>query len=236
MHAACNRQENRITMADIRNKRPATRRGQATAQRILAAASRLFLERGYDAVSIEDIVRLAGGSKSSLYNLFTGKEPLFVAVIAELSDRFVEQLATVDISRMKAEEGLHRFGQRLLEILLDDRHLAFYRLAIAQAANMPSVGHEWRRHGPDATARILARFIVHHQDVGNLETDFDARTAARQLHDMMAFHLVHRAVLGDRPTRREVSATIDSAVALFMRGYGSPQKSRRRRATLRGPC
>lgn len=213
-------------MAATQDKTPLTRRGQAAAQRILAAASKLFLARGYDAVSIDDIVKLAGGSKSSVYHLFEGKERLFVAVIAELSDQFADQIATVDVSHMGVEEGLRAFGQRLLEILLDDCHSAFYRLAIAQAARMPSVGHEWQRHGPEATGRIVAQFIAQHQGAGDLRADFDAFTASRQLHDLIAFFLVHRAVLGDRPTQREIQKTIDSTVELFMRAYGSPGKSR----------
>lgn len=212
-------------MTDAGRRKSPTRRGQATAQRILAAASELFLARGYEAVGVEDIVRRADCSKSSLYNLFAGKKQLLVAVVAELSDQFVGKLATLDVSRMGVEEGLRAFGRRLLQILLDERHLAFYRLTIAQAGRMPEVGREWQRHGPDAVIHSIVQFIIRHQEAGGLARDFDARMAAQQLHDLMAFCLVHRAVLGNRASRREVLKTIDDAVELFMRGYGAPKRS-----------
>jgi hypothetical protein len=39
-----------------------------------------FLERGYDAVSLDDIVHHAGGSKASIYKYFGSKEGLFKAI------------------------------------------------------------------------------------------------------------------------------------------------------------
>ncbi|MET0281746.1 MAG: TetR/AcrR family transcriptional regulator [Steroidobacteraceae bacterium] len=224
-------------MADKR-RTPLTRRGQAAAGRIREAAARLFLARGYDAVSIDDIIELSGGSKSSVYSLFHGKEQLFVTVIGDLCDQFAQALAAVDVAHLDAAGGLRMFGRRLLEILMNERHLAFYRLALAQAGRIDGVGREWQRHGPEATCRLMAQFIAQRQGAGDLRTDFDAYAAARLFHDMIAFNLVHRAVVGDRPSPRDVRGTIAGAVDLFMRGYavhrpGPPRRLSPSRATAR---
>jgi AcrR family transcriptional regulator len=50
---------------------------------ILAAARRLFMSRGYRAVSTRDIADAVGLTQPALYHHFGGKEALYVAVLAE---------------------------------------------------------------------------------------------------------------------------------------------------------
>jgi len=59
-------------------------RGQATRRQLVAAATELFAERGYDHTSIEAVLEHAGVSRGSLYHHFPGKQDLFEAVVAEL--------------------------------------------------------------------------------------------------------------------------------------------------------
>ncbi|MDW4551366.1 helix-turn-helix domain-containing protein [Defluviimonas sp. D31] len=51
-------------------------------QRILAAASRLFRDKGYDAVRIEDIAQLADVSVGTCYNYFWTKGDLLLAIVS----------------------------------------------------------------------------------------------------------------------------------------------------------
>src|ERR1700692_4440775 len=57
------------------------------AETILAAAERAFLASGFGAVTMDRIAREAGVSKATVYAHFTGKEALFGAVIAHVSER-----------------------------------------------------------------------------------------------------------------------------------------------------
>jgi TetR/AcrR family transcriptional repressor of nem operon len=58
-----------------------TRKGQATRDRIVAAASRLMLDQGVARTTIEDIQAAAAVSPSQLYHYFPGKNALVLAVI-----------------------------------------------------------------------------------------------------------------------------------------------------------
>ncbi|PMP72740.1 MAG: TetR/AcrR family transcriptional regulator, partial [Chloroflexus aggregans] len=49
-----------------------------TALRIIDVATQLFMQRGYRAVSISDIIHTAGVTKPTLYYYFNDKEDLFV--------------------------------------------------------------------------------------------------------------------------------------------------------------
>jgi len=59
-------------------------RGEATREQLVAIATRMFAERGYEDTSIEAVLREAGVSRGSLYHHFASKEALFEAVAEEV--------------------------------------------------------------------------------------------------------------------------------------------------------
>ncbi|MBW2274071.1 MAG: TetR/AcrR family transcriptional regulator [Deltaproteobacteria bacterium] len=58
-----------------------TRRGEATAERILDAAEALFAERGFAGTSLRDVAEVVGIRIPSLYNHFDSKATLHAAVL-----------------------------------------------------------------------------------------------------------------------------------------------------------
>src|ERR1700747_3001270 len=58
-------------------------RGEATRGQLIAIATRMFAERGYDDTSIEAVLREAGGSRGAVYHHSPRREPLFEAVCRE---------------------------------------------------------------------------------------------------------------------------------------------------------
>ena len=72
----------------------------STRDKILNSAHRLFYERGYNATSIDDILKDAVLNKGSLYHLFKGKKEVLLAVIEERIAYNLEQkykdIATVE--------------------------------------------------------------------------------------------------------------------------------------------
>src|SRR3979490_1922637 len=52
-------------------------------ERIVRLAAPLFLKKGYDNVSIDEIIGVVGGSKATIYAWFGGKEGLFEAVVRQ---------------------------------------------------------------------------------------------------------------------------------------------------------
>ena len=59
-------------------------RGQATRDRLVAVATRLFAELGYDETSIEQVLHESEVSRGALYHHFGSKEALFEAVLEAL--------------------------------------------------------------------------------------------------------------------------------------------------------
>src|SRR5215475_6789667 len=70
-------------------------RGEATRSQLIAIATRLFAERGYEDTSIEAVLREAGVSRGSLYHHFPGKEALFEAVAEDVETSVGKQTLAV---------------------------------------------------------------------------------------------------------------------------------------------
>ena len=58
-------------------------KGDATRERIVAAARRLYLERGIDAVSLRDVAAEAGVTYGLIHHHFAGQDALVATVIAQ---------------------------------------------------------------------------------------------------------------------------------------------------------
>jgi TetR/AcrR family transcriptional regulator, lmrAB and yxaGH operons repressor len=75
-----------------------------TRSRILAAAQRLFRQRGYHATGLADILQLAGAPKGSMYHHFPGgKEAIGVCVIENITAGLLGLLAA---SRARSTEAM----------------------------------------------------------------------------------------------------------------------------------
>jgi AcrR family transcriptional regulator len=76
-------------------RRSQAERTEATRAALIAAARRLFTERGYDGVGTEEIVRAAGVTRGALYHHFGGKAELLEAVYERLEAESTERVARV---------------------------------------------------------------------------------------------------------------------------------------------
>jgi AcrR family transcriptional regulator len=73
---------------------------------ILAAATRLFQQKGYHATSMQDIADAVGLQKGSLYHYISGKEDLLVVIIQDAIGQYNERLAEVKAMDLPVRERL----------------------------------------------------------------------------------------------------------------------------------
>jgi AcrR family transcriptional regulator len=76
-------------------RRTQAERSEATRGALIAAARRLFTERGYEDVGTEEIVRAAGVTRGALYHHFGGKAELLEAVYERLEAESTERVARI---------------------------------------------------------------------------------------------------------------------------------------------
>jgi AcrR family transcriptional regulator len=97
--------------------RTGERGGPQTRARIAQVAARLFLERGFDAVTVADVAREAGVSSVTVFNHFPRKEDLFLDRAAD-----AEQVLRAAVRDRPAGTGVLASLRQATLGLLDDRH------------------------------------------------------------------------------------------------------------------
>jgi len=71
------------------------RRKEQTHRRLLDAAATLFLEKDFEATTVEEIAALADVAKGTFFNYFESKEALLATLLAEQLDALLEELPGV---------------------------------------------------------------------------------------------------------------------------------------------
>src|SRR6202035_6017171 len=112
-------------------------RGEVRNGRLQKVAADLFLRRGYDGVTIDKIVELAGGSKSTVYSEFGGKCGLFIKSIENLCREANQPLTKIDYAGLNLEASLKKLSFQILKLVTAKRSVDLHRLAIGGAVNSP---------------------------------------------------------------------------------------------------
>jgi AcrR family transcriptional regulator len=112
-------------------------RGVARRQAFLQAAREVFLEQGYEAASVNDVVRRAGGSLATLYSQFGNKEGLFLAFALDQHERFTRDMRPDNVDHLPLEQGLIAIGEHYLRAILTRDSLAFYRILVSEGRKFP---------------------------------------------------------------------------------------------------
>jgi AcrR family transcriptional regulator len=101
------------------SSRTQTERSEATTGALVAAARRLFAERGYAAVGTEEIVREAGVTRGALYHHFAGKREVLAAVHEQIESELAQELAETLRPDARPLETLQRGADAFLDRCLD---------------------------------------------------------------------------------------------------------------------
>ena len=135
---------------------------------ILRAAIGLFVERGYEGVSVDDIVEQTGGSKTTVYSYYGGKEALFVAAIEALTTEMLAPLCRLQVSHLPPEQGLILLGRRFLKTLACPRGIALFHTVLAESRHFPRLSKAFYDTGPSIFKSLVSQTMAHWQQQGLL--------------------------------------------------------------------
>ncbi|HEY3990890.1 MAG TPA: TetR/AcrR family transcriptional regulator [Acidobacteriaceae bacterium] len=192
-------------------------RGEARNGKLRNVAADLFLKRGYDGVTIDRVVELAGGSKSTIYSEFGGKCGLFISSIETLCRESNEPLTRIDYTGLDLEHSLKKLAFHILKLITTKRAVDLHRLAIGEAANCPEVGEAWYTHGPARTASFIrAVFESHRNELRKCSISIER--LAVFLHDSLTGDVLYRLLAGvaKRESDAELERTANAIVDVFL--------------------
>ncbi|MFQ5774431.1 MAG: TetR/AcrR family transcriptional regulator [Kiloniellaceae bacterium] len=187
---------------------------------IVQAATRLFLEAGYGAVSMNAIAAAAGVSKRTVYSHFAGKDALFGAVMANVCAGVIGTRAPASLIEGPPRRVLSEYGRTFLTLIVSRRALAIFRIATYESGRFPELGEVFYRVGPQRWTGVLAAYLREQDRTGALRVP-DPEAAAAQFLAMVKGPVHMRLTLGvgPRPGAGEIEAMVEAAVSAFLRGY-----------------
>lgn len=204
---------------------------------LLAAATEVFLDKGYEGASMDDIAAKAAVSKPTVYKYFSDKERLFSAIVLATTgeiDGLVRLVAETLPAHASVESGLTLLARRFIAALMQPRVLRLRRLVMANAERFPDLGRSWYRQGFERVLDTLAASFQSLAQRKLLRVD-DPLLAANHFVGLLLWIPVNRAMFtaDHRSSPAELDRLARSAVRAFLAGYGPPRPIRRRRARPR---
>lgn len=179
---------------------------------ILEAASTLFVERGFDGVTIRDIVRGTRLASGTFYNYFPDKEAVFRALIDDQMGELTRQLVKIRRAAPSLEGFLHDTYALVFRIVL--REPVFYALILRNRTVVRNL-YDDRVLGVSVSA--LGDDIIAAQQRGLIDPDLDVGLLASAMFGVgfeMGRALVDRA----EHTTVDPEAAARLATRLFLQG------------------
>jgi AcrR family transcriptional regulator len=204
----------------IRLGRPPLALAGAVEERILDAAKKVFLERGFEGASIDEIAEVARAGKPTIYARFPGKEALFVAVTARNVREHISFFESIAPTGVTPEERLASIATMILHKVLAAETVGICRASIAEAPRFPDLAVSVHRMARERTSEIVAQLLSELPEPDQLPGFAADRraTTARQFIELIVLPMMMRALFGEDLTalRAEISPHVARTVAFFL--------------------
>jgi AcrR family transcriptional regulator len=215
----------------VRYGRPPRELAGQVEERILDAAADVFLERGFQGASVDEIAEVACAGKPTIYARFPNKQALFTAVIERLVRRNTS-LDDFSCAGGTIEERLEALAAVVLTTILTPETIGLIRVAVAEARRFPvlasNVSCMGRERKAEAVTRVFAEFAGS-DDIGTSPAFAPDRLAetARQFLDLVVLRMLVRALFGEdlAALQAEIGPHAARTVAFFLaacRGAEAP--------------
>ena len=168
-------------MSGLREIQKANRR-----RNILTAARRLFLERGYEATTIEAIAVMAAVSAVTVYNHYRTKGGVLLAVVGQSDSLLIEKIRTLlDDPPDDLLASVLAFSKTISDHAISYLSKSIWRHVIATSVieGSSEFGRGYEKL-EGALAQLLAELLEAFKDRGALSGDFDSQIAAHVLYNI----------------------------------------------------
>ena len=198
------------------------RRG-GSRETIVEAAERLFLERGFGAVSMDELAVAAGVARRTLYNQFASKEAIFremlLGVAGQLEHAFPPGIET----RGEVEDVLRLVARMILELHKHPEYLGFLRMVVADSRQFPWIAEEFASVMNPQTERLV-RYLAHLTALGILDCR-NPMLAAHQFMGMLNELSLWPWMMGRDSLPVSAEEAVEETIRIFLQHYRRPQSN-----------
>src|SRR5271167_1319308 len=110
---------------------------------IVEAAERLFLQRGFGSVSMDELAEAAGVARRTLYNQFSSKEEIFREMLLRVSGQLEDAFPSGVETQGDVEDVLRLVARMILELHKNPDYLGFLRMVVADSRQFSWIAEEF---------------------------------------------------------------------------------------------
>jgi len=207
-------------MRGVRSGRPPRELAGAVDERILDAAKKVFLERGFEGASIDEIAEVARAGNPRSTPGIKGKEALFAAVMARKVRDNISAFESIVPEGDTLEERLASIAAAILDHVLAADTVRLCRVTIAEAPRFHELAASVHRMARERTSEAVARLLEGLPEGEQLPgLAAGRRTAsARQFVELIVLPMLMRALFGEdlSTLRAEIAPWVSDNVAFFL--------------------
>jgi AcrR family transcriptional regulator len=206
----------------VRCGRPRRELAGEVDERILDAAAKVFLERGFNGASVDEIAEVACAGKPTIYARFPNKEALFTAVIERLVRQAIS-IEGVSCAGASIDDRLKALAAAILNTVLVPETIGLIRVAVAEARRFPELASSVSRMARERKVETVRRVLADLADCDQARAlpafapDRLPETARRFL-ELVGPPMLLRALLGEdlAALRAEIGPHATRSVAFFL--------------------
>ena len=196
--------------------RAASRSTKRRSAEIVAAAAKVFAQRGYHGASTQDIADVLGMRQASLYYYFDSKDAALEAVCAEGLADYAERAQRILRGPGRASDKVAKLVFQHLAPMAE--RLDFTLVFLGERRFLPATARRRIRAIERRYERVIERVIEHGVEAGEFRTDLDPRMATLALLGLGNSAAAWYGREPDATLERITSNYIDLLVRAFRKG------------------
>jgi TetR/AcrR family transcriptional regulator, mexJK operon transcriptional repressor len=198
--------------------RPTREQQAQRSEELLNIALDIFLERGFDQTTIEDIAGSVGMSKRTVYARYEDKAALFKAAVRRAIDFYTVPRATLEAAAGDdLAETLAAVARIRIANIATPVSIKLQRILTAQSYRFPELFSAAYEEGVGPTIDFLCELFDRHAARGEISVS-EPRRAATAFLSMVVGGPARLIVSGNPPDKKEIEARVRFAVGLFLDG------------------
>jgi AcrR family transcriptional regulator len=187
---------------------------------ILLAAAELFLEHGFEPVSMDSIASKADVSKRTVYSYFDSKTVLFTAILIAHCNNMGGIALPEHPAGHEPRKVLTEFGRVFVGMITSPRALAMQRTIFREVERLPEIGRIFFQNGPQRHIDKLAQYLATASRERKLKVDDPAAAAFLFMSIVKApFHLHQLCGLVETVSPAAIERAVKSGVDVFLKAY-----------------
>ena len=194
---------------------------QDAKEKLLAAATRLFAEKGFAGVSIRQLAEAAGVNSAMISYYYGGKEGLYEAVLITQYERLLKKFEAVAALEAPVDEKIRQYAEVIRLTHTADQSL-MARLIQGELTSPTACMEKVVRNYTSRIARIVSGIVRQGVEDGEFRQDIPPLFATLALAGMLNFYFILREA-----TRAIVpifsvgdEEFIEAALKIYLKGMG----------------